>query len=100
MSAAELNKLADLRPAPIGHDIGPHGSSGRTSHFMAGMNSGSAGNIYQYGPPRSSHSGGNELSLREAQHILTMPSDVFHSSISGGMPGWDTSRAGLPVQGI
>lgn len=64
---------------------------GRLAHFAAGA----AAHYHQSG--RGQGSGGNELNLREAQHFLTMPSDIFHSSIGGGMPGWDTSRAGMPV---
>ena len=65
---------------------------GRLGQFAVGM----AAHNYT-SPTRSQHQAGNDLSMREAQHMLTMPSDVMHESISGGMPGWDTSRAGMPV---
>ena len=65
--------------------------AGRLVHFAAGM-------AHQYHQQsRSSHEMGNDLSLREAQHMLTMPSDVFHSSINSGLDQrWDCSNAGMP----
>lgn len=67
---------------------------GRLGQFAAGMAS-----HHYTSSTRSQHQMGNDLSMREAQHMLTMPSDIFHPSIisGNGMPGWDTSRAGMSI---